>query len=213
MSESNARRAIRIAIVDDHPVVREGLSSILEDESDFAVVGTFGSAEEMLEQAASLASDVVLLDLELPRIDGVEAISRLARVAPNSKVIVFTAYDAGEKILGAVRAGAKGYMLKGAPAQEIAQAIRQVNSGGSHLESAIAAKIMVGASSPKREELSAREREVLALVSQGLSNKQIATQLSIAERTVKFHVTSILGKLGAENRAQAVALATNRRII
>ncbi|HLW37602.1 MAG TPA: response regulator transcription factor [Candidatus Eremiobacteraceae bacterium] len=204
---------IRIAIVDDHPVVREGLSSILEDEPDFTVVGAFGSAEELLAEVATRAPDVVLLDLELPRIDGVEAIARLARVLPAAKVIVFTAYDSGEKILGAVRAGAKGYMLKGAPAQEIAQAIRQVHAGGSHLESGIAAKILAAAAAPKSEQLSEREREVLALVGQGYSNKRIAQRLAISERTVKFHVASIFGKLGADNRAQAVALATQRRLI
>lgn len=204
---------IRIVIVDDHPVVREGLTSILEDEDDFEVIGAFGSAEDMLADATALGADVVLMDLELPDMDGVQAIDRLKVAAPKARVIVFTAYDAGEKILGAVKAGARGYMLKGAPSQEIAHAIRQVHAGGSHLESRIAGKIMSSAAGPASDNLSRRESEVLKLIGKGLSNKQIASSLSIAERTVKFHVASIFRKLGAENRAQAVALASQQRLI
>ncbi|MDQ6779928.1 MAG: response regulator transcription factor [Candidatus Eremiobacteraeota bacterium] len=204
---------IRIALVDDHPVVREGVAAILEDEADFAVAGAFGSAEELLQAVPALRADVVLMDLELPQMDGVEAIGRLLRMQPASKVLVFTAYDTGEKILAALRAGAKGYMLKGAPAQEIAQAIRAVHAGGSHLEPRIAAQIMAAASAPRSSQLSEREREVLSYIGKGLSNKQIGRRLSITERTVKFHVASILAKLGADNRAQAVALATQRRLI
>lgn len=204
---------IRIALVDDHPVVREGLAAILEDEEDFVVQGAFGSAEALLQAVPGLGADVVLMDLELPQMDGVEAIGRLLQLRPQVKVLVFTAYDTGEKIVAAVRAGAKGYMLKGAPAQEIAQAIRAVHAGGSHLEPRIAAQIMAAAAAPKSSRLSGRELEVLTCIGKGLSNKQIGRRLSITERTVKFHVASILSKLGADNRAQAVALATQRRLI
>jgi DNA-binding NarL/FixJ family response regulator len=157
----------------------------------------------------------VLLDLEMSDLDGVEAIPELIRVAPSSNVLVFTAYDTDERVLGAVRAGARGYLLKGASAEEIARGIRTLYGGGSYLEPRVASKLMAEVSSPRKSLtlLSEREREVLHLVADGLPTKQIAVQLSISERTVKFHVNSIFHKLGADNRAQAVALAAQRGLL
>jgi DNA-binding NarL/FixJ family response regulator len=205
---------IRLIVVDDHPIVRQGLASALEDEADFEVVGAVSSAEEALSLVARLTPEVVLLDLELPGIGGVEAIPGLIGASPATKVLVFTAYDNDERVLGALRAGARGYLLKGAAVADIARAIRDVASGGSALEPRVAAKL-VATLRPSRTigHLTDREREVLRLVAQGLPGKQIARALDISERTVKFHTSSILRKLGADNRAQAVALATQRGLI
>jgi DNA-binding NarL/FixJ family response regulator len=206
---------IRVLVVDDHPIVREGLVSVLEDEDDFTVVGTAGSAEDALALARRERPDVVLLDLELPGIDGVQAIPRLLATEPPPRVLVFTAYDLEERVLGALRAGAAGYLLKGAPADEIARGVRAVHAGESYLAPRVAARLVshVGAPRGGRPLLSAREREVLRLVADGQSNKQIARALGIAERTAKFHVTSLFQKLGADNRAQVVALAAQRGLL
>jgi DNA-binding NarL/FixJ family response regulator len=204
---------IRILVVDDHPVVREGLVAILEDEPDFEVAGSAGSAEDALALAARVHPDVILLDLELPGMGGIEAIPRLAASAPDARVLILTAYDTDERVLGAVKAGARGYLLKGAAAGEIAQAIRAVHGGGSYLASRVAAKVLRQMRAPRRSALSARERAVLRLVADGLTSRQIGRQLSITERTVKFHIRSLLNKLGAENRAQAVAKAAERGLL
>ena len=206
---------IRIAIVDDHPIVRDGLSSALADEADFGIVGSVDSAGALIAGARERGwePDVVLLDLEMPGLSGVEAVKEFARVMPAARVIIFTAFADDDKIVGAVRAGARGYVLKGAPANDVAQAIREVHAGGSYLPAPIAAVLTRRMREPERPGLSERERDVLRLVGDGLSSKQIARRLSIAERTVKFHVNSIMSKLGAENRAQAVAIATRRRLL
>jgi DNA-binding NarL/FixJ family response regulator len=205
---------IRILIVDDHPVVREGLVAVLEDAQDFEVVGAAGSADEALAAAAAARPDVVLLDLEMPGTNGIDAIPLLAATASHPRVIVLTAYDTEERVLGAIRAGAGGYLLKGAPASEIALAIRSVAEGGSYLTPRVASWVVARLHDPRRPgTLSGRERQVLRLVAQGMSNKQIAQHLDITERTVKFHMTSIFNKLGAENRAQAIALAAQRGLL
>ena len=204
---------IRVLVVDDHPIVREGIATVLERERDIEVVGGAETLDEGLRVAARLRPDVVLLDLRLPdssAIDGVAAFARDRR-----GVLVFTAYDAEDDVLSAIRGGARGYLLKGSPAAEIAEAIRQVHAGASYLSPRIAAKL-VGSVAQRRGTrglLSPRERGVLRLVATGLSNKQIAQALGISERTVKFHVTAIFNKLGAENRAQAVALAAERGLL
>jgi DNA-binding NarL/FixJ family response regulator len=214
---SNARAGglvIRVVVVDDHPIVRQGLVAALGDEADLDVVGAAGSVEECLPLVARLQPDVVLLDLELPGTGGIEGIPRLTEAAPTAKVLVFTAYDTDERVLGAIRAGAKGYLLKGASAADLASAVRAVASGGSALAPRVAAKLVSAVNAPRTSTaLSPREREVLRLIAQGLPSKQIARTLGIAERTVKFHTTSLLHKLGADNRAQAVALAAQRGLL
>jgi len=206
---------VRIVVVDDHPVVRQGLVGVLEDQSDFEVVGAYGSALEAIKHVGRLAPDVVLLDLEMPELDGVEAIPRFLEARASLGILVFTAYDTEERVLGSIRAGARGYLLKGASADEIARGVRAVHSGGSYLEPRVAARLTAQVQSPHRggTTLSEREREVLRLVADGLPSKQIARELSITERTVKFHVNSIFLKLGADNRAQAVALAAQRGLL
>lgn len=185
----------RVVIVDDHPVVREGLAAALHAE----VVGAFGSAEEAL--ASRQAADVVILDLELPGLSGIEAIGRF-----RAPVLVLTAYGTDEDVERALAAGAKGYLLKGAPLDEIERAIETVARGQSFLDPRIAR-------ADQRHRLSRRERDVLRLLAEGQSNKEIASKLRITERTAKFHVTSIYNKLGAANRAQAVAIAAEKRLI
>ncbi|HLN13319.1 MAG TPA: response regulator transcription factor [bacterium] len=205
---------IRILVVDDHPVVREGLVAILEDERDFQVMAAVGSAEAAVEAAGRGRPDIILLDLELPHVVGVDAIPRLAAVSPGARVVVLTAYDTEERVLGALRAGACGYLLKGATAEEIGRAIRAVHAGGSYLSARIAATVLTQVRDPARTTvLTRRERMVLRLVADGLSSKAIARRLEITERTVKFHVGSILNKLGAGTRAQAVAEAARRGLL
>lgn len=192
----------RIAVVDDHPVVREGLVAALDGKGGLEVAGVFSSAEEAL--AAGRRVDVILLDLELPGMNGLQAIGRLSETAA---VLVLTAY--GEEVEEAIRAGAKGYLLKGASLDEIERAIATLAGGGSYIDPRLASRLVA----PTSQRLSDREREVLRLVARGQSNKQIATKLRITERTAKFHVTAILNKLGAENRAQAVAIAAEKRLL
>ena len=205
---------IRILIVDDHPVVREGLVAVLEGVPDFRVVGTAASAEEAVAAMKTARPDIVLLDLELPGMSGIDAIPRVIAGGDHVRVIVLTAYDTEERVLGAIRAGAGGYLLKGAAAAEIVHAIRAVREGGSYLTPRVATQVMAQVVSRGRSGvLSEREREVLRLIAQGQSNKQIGRQLSITERTVKFHVTSIFNKLGTDNRAQAIAVAARRGLL
>jgi DNA-binding NarL/FixJ family response regulator len=210
---------IRLLVADDHPVVRDGLVAMLSTQPDFVVVGEAATGIEAVERAAVLAPDVVLLDLEMPGMDGVEALRRIRAARPDVPVIVFTAFDTDERILGAVQAGARGYLLKGAPRDELFKAIRVVGKGGSLLQPVVASKLLqhISHQSDKPassiEVLTDRETEVLALLAQGKTNKEIAAALVISERTVKFHVGSILGKLGAGNRTEAVTIAAQRGLV
>ncbi len=204
---------IRVMVVDDHPIVRQGLVAVLGDEPDFEVTASAGSAEAALALIDHTQVDVILLDLELPGMDGVAAIPYLLEALPSGKVVVFTAYATDQRVFGAIRAGAKGYLLKGASTIEIARAIRVANAGESYLEPRIADMLLQEVRAPRHTSLSQRELGVLRLITAGLSNKQIARSLSIIERTVKFHVTSILKKLDANNRARAVAIALERALL
>ena len=205
---------IRIVVVDDHPIVRQGLVATLDDEPDFEVVGAASSAEEAMGLVQRQRPEVILLDLELPGTSGVEAIPRLRETSPTTRILVFTAYDTDERVLSAVRAGAGGYLLKGAAVTEIASAIRTVAAGGTALAPSAAARLADAVRAPRGAgPLTDREREVLRLVAQGLPGKQIAGALGISERTVKFHTASLIRKLGADNRAQAVALAAQRGLL
>lgn len=205
---------IRILLADDHPVVRDGLAAMLATQPDFAVVGEAGTGAEAVEQAARLRPDVVLMDLEMPALDGIEAIRRL-RVADSSiQVVVLTAFDTDERILGALQAGAQGYLLKGAPRAEIFAAIRTVSAGGALIPPVVASKLLQQVRAAEHPDaLTAREVEVVRLVAAGLANREIAGHLSISERTVKFHVSAILAKLGAGNRTQAVRIARERGLL
>ena len=207
---------IKIFLVDDHPVVRDGLVAILSTQPDFAVVGDAGDGQTAVSQIAALRPDVILLDLEMPGMDGVETLKLLRQQDPNTKAIVFTAFDTDERIVTAVQAGAQGYLLKGAPRQELFNAVRVVYSGGSLLQPIVASKLMQRVNQepePPEEVLTPRELEVLQELALGLQNKEIAAKLVISERTVKFHVSAILGKLDAGNRTEAVAIAAQRGLI
>lgn len=202
---------IRVMVVDDHPVVRDGLVAVLSTQPDFTVVGQAGSGLEVLEQAPRLAPDVILLDLEMPEMDGVAVLQQLSIPV---QVIIFTAFDTDDRILAALQAGAQGYLLKGAPREEVFHAIRVVDAGGSLLEPLVTAKLLKQVQSGETNAtLTPREREVLQLVAQGLQNKEIALALVVSERTVKFHVSSILSKLDATNRTEAVARAVQSGLI
>jgi DNA-binding NarL/FixJ family response regulator len=210
---------IGILVADDHPIVRDGLVAILSTQPDFKIVGEAGTGLEVVELVTALRPDVVLLDLEMPELDGVGALEQLRLGAADARAIVFTAFDTDERILGAVQAGAQGYLLKGAPREELFNAIRVVHAGGSLLQPVVASKLLRQVSQPQQqsttaiETLTPREFEVLQLLAQGLQNKEIAAELVISERTVKFHVSSIMGKLGAGNRTEAVTIAAQQGLI
>jgi len=206
---------IRILVADDHEVVRNGLVAMLGTQPDFDVVGEAATGLEVIQQDARLNPDVILLDLEMPEMDGVEALRRLRNAKPDIRVIVFTAFDTDERIVGAVQAGAQGYLLKGAPREELFRAIRVVSEGGSLLQPVVASKLLrqISQEQTQTDALTPREVDVLKLLAQGLQNKEIAAQLVITERTVKFYVSAILSKLGAGNRTEAVTIAAHRGLI
>jgi DNA-binding NarL/FixJ family response regulator len=204
---------IRILIADDHPIVREGLSLMLGTQPDFQVVGEASNGYEVIERGRQLLPDMILLDLEMPELDGVETLKRLHAICPDARVLVFTAFDTDDRIVGAVQAGAKGYLLKGAPRSEIFNAIRVVAAGGSLLQPMIASKLLEHLSRGADEPLTEREMDVLRQLAQGKTNKEIAAALVITERTAKFHLSSIMGKLGAGNRTEAVRIAAQRGLV
>jgi DNA-binding NarL/FixJ family response regulator len=214
---------VRILLADDHPIVREGLRALLETQPDFEVVAECANGDETLAVAAQLQADMLLLDLEMPIMDGVETTRRLRQLSCHPCIIIFTAFDDDDRIINAIQAGADGYLLKDAPRDEIFKAIRITIEGGSILQPVIASKsqqkdltlLQIAPTAPTlpAEELSEREREVLRLLAQGMPNKEIAAHLIIRERTAKFHISSIMNKLGATNRTEAVALAIQRGLI
>ena len=209
---------IRILVADDHPVVRDGLVAILSTQPDFAVVGEAATGAEALMQVAALQPDVVLLDLEMPELDGVEALHLMRQQHAHVRVLVFTAFDTDERIVGAVRAGAQGYLLKGVPRAELFNAVRVVYAGGSLLQPVVASRLMRQVSQAREDTTSAvsltpREGEVLQLLGRGLQNKEIAAELHISERTVKFHISALLHKFDAGNRTEIVARAAQGGLI
>jgi NarL family two-component system response regulator LiaR len=202
---------IRVLIADDHAVVRQGLRTFLELQDDVEVVADVGDGDEAVAAVAGHHPDVVLMDLVMPRLDGVEATRRILAERPSTRVIALTSFLDDDKVLPAVRAGAAGYLLKDVEPQELVKAIRTVYGGEALLHPAVTARVMeelAGRPHPSSpDSLTAREREVLGLIARGLSNKRIALDLSISEKTVKAHVSSILGKLGVSDRTQAALQA------
>jgi DNA-binding NarL/FixJ family response regulator len=206
---------IRVLIADDHPIVRDGLALILATAADIEVVGEAADGEEALRLVERLHPDVLVLDLAMPGVDGVEAIRRLRANGSGAGILVFTAYDTDDRILAALRAGAASYLLKGAPREDVFAAIRTVAAGGSLLPPVVATRLLrhVRGDEPEPEDLTPRQREVLRLLAQGQQNKEIAAALGISERTAKFHVEAVLRRLGAGNRTEAAAIATRRGLL
>jgi DNA-binding NarL/FixJ family response regulator len=199
---------IRVLVVDDHAIVREGLERLLSGADDIEVAGTAADGADAVQMATELEPDVVLMDLSMPGMDGVEATARLAEVHPETKVVVLTTFADRRRILDALDAGAAGYLLKDAGPDEVIAGLRSVVEGGAPLNPK-AARVLLDAQRVRQRqpELSAREREVLGLLATGLANKQIARRLGITERTVKAHLTSIFQRLEVTDRTQAALCA------
>ncbi|MCP4428107.1 MAG: response regulator transcription factor [Chloroflexi bacterium] len=204
---------IRILIVDDHPVVREGLAGMLSGQPDFDVVGEAKDGAEGAALDARLKSDVVLMDLRMPGMDGVSAIKAIREKRPSANILVLTTYDSDADIVRAIEAGATGYLLKDTPREELFRAVRAAAKGESVLAPAVAARLMTRMRAPAQENLSAREIEVLQWVSKGASNKEIGKALHISTATVKTHLIHIYGKLGVDDRTAAVTVALERGIL
>lgn len=208
----------RIVVVDDHPVVREGLRSFLGSRDGLAVVGEAGDVAGAIAVAAEQRPDVVLLDLVMPGGGGVAALPQLLALSPSPKVIVLTSFGADDQALAAVRAGASGWLAKDVPPAELESAIRTVARGGSVLDPAVASRVLAevatpSGSDPGLDQLTMREREVLALLGRGLSNRELAAELFVAEKTVKTHVSSILAKLHLADRTQAALFAVRHGLV
>jgi two-component system, NarL family, response regulator len=203
-------KRIRVLIADDHPVVREGLAAMIAAQSDMIVVGTAREGAEAIRLFLAKKPDVALVDLRMPGVDGVAAISTIRSAQPDARVLVLTTYDGDEDIYRALKAGAKAYLLKDVPREELLDAIRRVEAGGSYIPSAVASKFAARVTGPA---LTAREMDVLRLIVAGQANKEIAGLLSITEGTVKVHVAHILTKLGAADRTQAATSALKRGMV
>ena len=214
MSVANGH-IIRILVADDHSVVRDGLVAMLSTQPDFRVVGQASSGADVLENIYMAEPHVVLLDLEMPELDGVEALRQIAREHPHVKVLVFTSFDDDERIVGAVQAGARAYLPKGSSREEVFSAIRTIDEGGSlpPMTQSPESIYTTQRSGSGYAKLTEREFEVLELLAQGLTNKEISAKLTITVRTVKYHVSSILEKLAAGNRTEAVRIASQRGLI
>ena len=214
---------IKILLVDDQPLFREGLRTLLSVHPDFEVVGEAGNGGEAIKLARSLLPMVVLMDLQMPVLDGVAATRRLHEEQPDCRVIVLTTFDDDEMVFDGLRAGAVGYLLKDAPSEKLAEAIRVAARGETFLQPSVAAKVVaefarlsrktIATANPVIESLSEREIEILRLIANGASNREIASTLFLAEGTVKNHVTNILGKLEARDRTQAALKARDSGLI
>jgi NarL family two-component system response regulator LiaR len=212
---------IRVLIVDDHAVVREGLRTFLQLQDRIEVVGEAGDGEEALEQAGRLQPDVILMDLVMPRLDGVSAMRELRRRASPSRVIVLTSFLDDDRLIPAIEAGAAGYLLKNVEPAELARAVRAAHAGEALLDPTVAARLVqtiAARPSPSpsgmgSQRLTRREREVLELIAHGRSNKRIALELDISEKTVKTHVGHVLAKLGVSDRTQAALLAVQEGLV
>jgi NarL family two-component system response regulator LiaR len=209
---TTAQEQIRVMIVDDHAVVREGLRTYLELEDRFVLVGEASNGREAADKVRALKPDVVLMDLLMPVMDGIEATRAIKQTAPEVKVIVLTSFTDDEHIMPAIEAGATGYLLKDVSADDLVKAIQGAYQGQAQLHPEVARKLMEQVRQPRRpdrpgDDLTPREMEVLRLIASGMSNKEIARELVMTERTVKGHVSNILGKLNLQDRTQAALYA------
>jgi DNA-binding NarL/FixJ family response regulator len=204
---------IRLVIVDDHPVVRDGLRGMLESQPDFEVVGEASDGEAAVRITETLKPEIVLMDLRMPEMDGVTALREIKASNPQVQVLVLTTYDSDADILPAIEAGASGYLLKDSSREELYTAIRATARGETVLAPAVAARLVGRMRAPAEEQLSSRELEVLQLVAEGDSNSEIASRLHISQATVKSHLIHIFGKLGVSDRTAAVTVALRRGIL
>ncbi|MDX3642008.1 response regulator transcription factor [Streptomyces sp. MB09-02B] len=210
---TSAGPTIRVLLADDHPVVRDGLAAMLSTQPDLTVVGEAASGAEALRRTASLAPDVVLMDLQMPEMDGTTATAAIRAAHPEVRVLVLTTYDTDADITAAVDAGAVGYLLKDTGRHELCEAVRTAARGGAPLSPTVAAKVLAHMRGDRGAGLSGRELEVLSAVARGQSNKQIARALRLSEATVKTHLLHIYAKLDVRDRTAAVTAALGRGII
>ena len=212
-----AEPAIRVVVADDHAVVREGLRTFLSLQDGIEVVGEAGDGEAAVREAEIRRPDVILMDLVMPRLDGVGAMRELRRRMPECRVIVLTSYAQDDRLLPAIQAGAAGYLLKNVQPKELARAVRAAHNGEALLDPSVAARLVEAIAQPAgeepRDDLTPRERQVLELIGQGLSNKRIALELGVSEKTVKTHVGHVLAKLGVTDRTQAALLAVRSGLL
>jgi DNA-binding NarL/FixJ family response regulator len=206
-------KPIRVLLVDDHLVVRAGIEGILNSQADIEVVGEASNGIEAVRLNQTLQPDVILMDLQMPEMDGLTAIRAIHEKANPPHILVLTTYDTDADIVQAIQAGATGYLLKDTPREDFFAAVRQVARGESVLTPVVASRLMAHMRAPAEEQLSGRELEVLTLVSQGHSNKDIARQLHISTATVKTHLIHIYGKLGVSDRTAAVTTALEKGIL
>jgi DNA-binding NarL/FixJ family response regulator len=204
---------IRIVIADDHPIFRAGLQGLLSAQDDFEVVGEAANGREAVAVVRHTSPEVLLMDLQMPELDGVSATREIKQVAPATRILILTTYDSDGDILRAVEAGATGYLLKDTPREELFRAIRATARGDSVLSPSVASKLVGRARGPVNRSLSAREIEVLTLVARGISNKIIGKDLRISEATVKTHLLHIFEKLGVDDRTAAVTAAMERGML
>jgi DNA-binding NarL/FixJ family response regulator len=206
-------RTIRLLVADDHPVVRDGLRAMLATQPDMELVGEAATGTEAVERARALRPDVVLMDLQMPELDGPAAITTLRDQAPEVRVLVLTTFGTDADITRAVDAGATGYLLKDAPREQLFGAIRAAARGEAVLSPSVATRVLGRMRAPAEEALSPRELEILGAVARGLSNKDIGRQLYVSEATVKTHLLRVFSKLGVDDRTAAVTVALERGII
>jgi DNA-binding NarL/FixJ family response regulator len=216
VSDPSPSERIRVLLVDDHAVVRSGLRTFFGLLDDIEVVGEAGDGVQAVAEARRLEPDVILMDLMMPAMGGIEAIAAIKRDRPETEIVAVTSFIEEEKVTAALEAGATGYLLKDAEAEEVAAAVRAAHAGEVHLDPAVtrllAQRMRERRNAPPVEPLTDREQEVLKLVAQGLSNKEIATALVITERTARTYVSNILGKLGLASRTQAALYAVEHRL-
>jgi DNA-binding NarL/FixJ family response regulator len=207
---NQSHKTIHLLVADDHPIVRQGLVAILNAQPDMSVIAEANNGRDVIEQFRQHQPDVAILDLQMPEVGGVEAITTIRAEFPNAAIIMFSIYETDEDIYQGLRAGAKAYLLKDTPCQEILEVIRAVSEGQRYVPPGIGTKL---AARMERPNLSDREYEVLSLMAKGKNNKVIAAELNITENTVKFHVTNVMIKLGASDRTHAVVNALRQGMI